>query len=392
MSSLEVGTTISSYSKFEMEGCTLSVSEQLDYEVANGHILSLAHRASISVDISQLLIDIKAVAISVSDDITNANSSTLVVLQRLANTVAANASNIAAVATSFYLSSLATIKKAAPLNPEIAEDFKNYATTLIADLSEIGRNLQSDISNHFASLQNGVANLADSKVAVIQAENNIIYSTIQLAGPMKRVVVDDAAATEFYLAVDDMNDNTPLFEEASYSWVVDENSDMETVLGTVSAFDADEDGNAVIKFTVIDHENMFDVGELTGIVTTRASLDREIKASYIFRVQAADDQARHVNITTIELAIMDKNDNYPLYDQMVYTIRVPENNAPNMLIATSTFDGVLKLQNATIFPEWLKFNITDADTGRNSEIAGYELVGEVADILYISGSTDARGY
>lgn len=92
------------------------------------------------------------------------------------------------------------------------------------------------------------------------------------------------------IAVDDVNDNDPVFNQSSYVGYVLENSNVSTSVATVYATDRDRDENGHVsyKITAGNLGNAFEVNNLTGVVSVKGTIDREMVKEFKLTVRAED--------------------------------------------------------------------------------------------------------
>ena len=127
------------------------------------------------------------------------------------------------------------------------------------------------------------------------------------------------------VTVEDLNDNPPRFTRL-YSVNVTENTPYGTELLTVSINDRDTPENANVSFSLTAEDggsggDTFAIDPLSGLVTVRGALDREVQEEYALKVQVADD-AWKVH-TTISVLVQDENDNRPVFDSKNYEFTLP---------------------------------------------------------------------
>ena len=139
----------------------------------------------------------------------------------------------------------------------------------------------------------------------------------------------DTAFTTVLITIRDINDNAPRFLDSPYVFEISELAEAGAPVGGVSAEDDDAGSNAEIcyslslttsvPFFTIDQSN----GQIS--VTSTAQLDYEQQTQHIVTVTASDrGRPRLTNSTLITIALVDENDNFPLFDQAAYTITVSE--------------------------------------------------------------------
>ena len=110
----------------------------------------------------------------------------------------------------------------------------------------------------------------------------------------------------------------------------------------VEAEDADENENAVIYFSLSEGDNNdstqneslpFVIDQQTGLLTTRALIDREKKSSYYFHALAHDNLNREWFCTSsIKILLSDVNDNPPAFTENEYMVNVPEDSKPGIIV------------------------------------------------------------
>ena len=112
----------------------------------------------------------------------------------------------------------------------------------------------------------------------------------------------------------DINDNGPYFVPAIPLGHVTENQEpMSGVVMTLLTFTDDLDlvpNKGPYKYRIIDHTDLFVVGETSGLVQARQSLDRETVAQYHVTLEVTDGGAPTMTSTlTMAIAVDDENDN-----------------------------------------------------------------------------------
>ena len=162
--------------------------------------------------------------------------------------------------------------------------------------------------------------------------------------------------TQVVINVLDVNDNEPRFPTTNYYQSVAENVPKGYSVLQVTAFDPDQGLNSKIQYSLREPslDLPFDVDETTGWIHTTRSLDREVSGSYRFFIEASDQGSPKSRsaIATIQISVLDRNDNDPVMSQRNYDIVVSESEP--------------------LGSEILKVVATDPD--ENSEIR-YEIVG-----------------
>ena len=107
----------------------------------------------------------------------------------------------------------------------------------------------------------------------------------------------------------DVNDNSPVFETTEYSFQVNENTSVSTVLFVVSATDADSGANSVLRyfFTNGSDSDIFDVVPWSGAIIMTAPPDYKLQKIYSLSLSVSDlgiPQHTANAKVTIEVALM----------------------------------------------------------------------------------------
>ncbi|KAI1894530.1 hypothetical protein AGOR_G00116740, partial [Albula goreensis] len=127
----------------------------------------------------------------------------------------------------------------------------------------------------------------------------------------------------------DENDNPPIFSKPSYVIKIPENIGAGATVLFVNATDQDasrEFGQASLIYS-LEGSSKFRLNTRTGEITTTALLDREAKSEYILIVRAVDGGAgplQKTGIATVNITVLDINDNAPTWRDEPYHVNVVE--------------------------------------------------------------------
>ncbi|KAF2364658.1 EGF-like calcium-binding domain [Trinorchestia longiramus] len=172
----------------------------------------------------------------------------------------------------------------------------------------------------------------------------------------------------------DINDNPPLCTSSSYEVSVLEDVEVGIAVTQVSAVDRDLKNPP--QFIITDADlSSFAVDQLSGHVTVAKPLDRETANYHSFHVMVLDGSNSERNcVCQVDVHVLDVNDNNPLFNEMSYTVIVPENSPGNRQL--------------------MKLHAFDSDTGVNQRIR-YAVEGDfifaidqVTGILSVSEKLD----
>ena len=183
-----------------------------------------------------------------------------------------------------------------------------------------------------------------------------VYDLVVMAtdsAPVDRLS-SEANVTIFIL---DRNDNTPVFQQTSYTAFIPEDSIPGDLVLTVNATDADSGTNAELLFSLnflgdSEAESNFiivdaAVGEI--LISNTSLLDREATPSYTLRINGTDSgEGPNSNSVPFLIGITDINDNTPQFTEPLFEGALLENLPPGIPVAMVT--------------------ATDADEGLNAEI------------------------
>ncbi|XP_053498378.1 protocadherin alpha-5 isoform X7 [Ictalurus furcatus] len=118
--------------------------------------------------------------------------------------------------------------------------------------------------------------------------------------------------------VSDVNDNAPRFTEPTINVYVKENSQVGSVIYTVSAFDNDVADNARISYSLLEGfrnvpvSSMVNINPDSGDIYSLQSFNYEEMKTFQFKVQATDSGVPPLSSNvTVNVFILDENDNSP---------------------------------------------------------------------------------
>ncbi|OXB76137.1 UNVERIFIED_CONTAM: hypothetical protein H355_005348 [Colinus virginianus] len=158
------------------------------------------------------------------------------------------------------------------------------------------------------------------------------------------------------IAVEDVNDNPPVFPQKLYSVTVKENDPPHVIL-SITATDKDIGYNAIIHYTIIG-EASFYVGELSGDISTLQPLDYESCAYYTFTLKAFNPGDPYLQDTTnITVIVEDVNEEGPIFDKPSYFQILLDNSTAGTLVVDLDARDESKGYDEGIF-----YNITDGNS------------------------------
>lgn len=171
------------------------------------------------------------------------------------------------------------------------------------------------------------------------------------------------------IIVQDVNDNSPIFERQSYKTTVKENLPSGTVILHPKATDRDVGNNAKIRYSLLgDKSERFHIDSTSGVISTNATLDREECDIYYLILMAQDSSTTDPRTATANLTIIieDENDNTPTFVYHNYETYISERT----MVGDFVFGA----------------KATDNDIGLNKKIV-YDLKGEHRDLFDINSDS-----
>ncbi|XP_051766308.1 protocadherin beta-16-like isoform X13 [Ctenopharyngodon idella] len=157
-----------------------------------------------------------------------------------------------------------------------------------------------------------------------------------------------SGTVKIHVTVMDVNDNAPVCKQSVFKTEVRECSPAGTVIGSVSATDADEGVNSHVSysFAVASKEarELFEINTDTGEIRLLNNLDYESQNSYQLNIKAKD-KGGLADTCKFVIDVIDENDNSPSIQLMSFSNTLPENSPVGTTVAV--------------------INVEDADSGKN---------------------------
>lgn len=155
---------------------------------------------------------------------------------------------------------------------------------------------------------------------------------------VKVVAVDGAwrQETALTITIQDLNDNAPEFEHSYYSFNLPELQKNVIFVGQVTATDRDKQGpNSVISYSLQQPSDLFTVDPATGEIFSKRSihyrhsqLESSPENMYVLTVLATDNgKPPMYSECTVNINIVDANNNPPKFEKRDYLAPVPEGAA-----------------------------------------------------------------
>ncbi|KAG9490972.1 hypothetical protein GDO78_006354 [Eleutherodactylus coqui] len=144
-----------------------------------------------------------------------------------------------------------------------------------------------------------------------------------------------ATKAKVIIEILDINDNAPKISITSSSDIIPEDSAPGTVVALIQVHDPDSGENGEVQCRIksdLPFELISSTGNFYKIVT-KNSLDREKASSYNITIQATDKGFPELTTEKVlRMHISDVNDNAPVFEKLLYTTFITENNSPGASI------------------------------------------------------------
>ncbi|XP_070819260.1 protocadherin gamma-A11-like isoform X32 [Chaetodon trifascialis] len=178
-----------------------------------------------------------------------------------------------------------------------------------------------------------------------QEEHRLTLTAFDGGNPQK------SGSVKINVVVLDANDNAPVFSQSSYRVTVPENASRGTVILTVSATDNDKGANEEVVYSFSQHtdsaSSLFNMDPHTGEMSVIGVLDYEKVKHYEINIEATD-KGGLTDTSKVLIEVTDLNDNAPIISIISLSNPIPEDSAPDTIIAM--------------------LNIKDLDSGKNGQV------------------------
>ncbi|XP_064159770.1 protocadherin Fat 3a isoform X4 [Anguilla rostrata] len=177
------------------------------------------------------------------------------------------------------------------------------------------------------------------------------------------------ATTVVRISVTLSDNSSPKFPQNEYQAEVNENVAEGTSVTMISAM---SQSTLIYDIKQGNGERTFKINQYSGVITTQKPLDYEVTTSYILIIQASNMAGMASNVT-VNIQVVDENDNPPVFQQLQYTGSISE-AAPINSVVLSTTNNPLVIK------------ATDADRNQNALLV-YQIVEDTAKMFFTVDSS-----
>lgn len=156
-------------------------------------------------------------------------------------------------------------------------------------------------------------------------EERDVYDLVVMV--QDRRTMPRTATTQVKIFIDDVNDNSPQFLNLPFAMTIPDSADPGDVLYQVTAVDRDIGENASILYSLEEDFGLFRIDPDVGDISLQRPLDFETLNKYILTVVAIDGGEPN-HIIASQLSIQVRNHSNPVFQTLLYPLKVPENIPP----------------------------------------------------------------
>ena len=154
----------------------------------------------------------------------------------------------------------------------------------------------------------------------------------------------NTGTTTVLVTITDENDSPPTFDLSHYTTSIPENALVNSLVITITAFDADIGINSEVTYKLISvlPQSHFTINSTTGDIFNYQTLDRETIEAYNLIIMAKDNGVIPLNSTVaLTINVTDVNDNLPVFTQDIYNVSIFENSileSPLVIVEANDID------------------------------------------------------
>uniref|UniRef100_A0ACB8ECI2 Uncharacterized protein n=1 Tax=Sphaerodactylus townsendi TaxID=933632 RepID=A0ACB8ECI2_9SAUR len=265
--------------------------------------------------------------------------------------------------------SLPEEKKSGSLVTSVLKDLKLGPGELSARRAQ----LVSKSSKHYFQLDTHSGNVIvneriDREALCGKMDSCLLLAEIVLQNPLEIYTVE--------IQIEDINDNSPAFSQTELDLSVPENVPTNTRFPLEFAQDTDLGENSIQNYTLSPNENFhLEIAsgssgkEHLGLILKKP-LDRENTAHFGLTLTAVDGGVpQRTGAVQISINVLDINDNFPLFTQPEYTVKLKENSPHGTLVS--------------------KVEASDLDFGTNAQItfSFHQVPEKIKNLFHLNENT-----
>uniref|UniRef100_A0A3Q3VQC2 Uncharacterized protein n=1 Tax=Mola mola TaxID=94237 RepID=A0A3Q3VQC2_MOLML len=156
-------------------------------------------------------------------------------------------------------------------------------------------------------------------------EEQDVYDIVVMVHDMR--TPPRTATTQVKVFIDDVNDNAPQFLNLPFSMMISESSEPGDVLYQATAIDRDLGENGSIMYSLEEDFKLFRIDPDLGDISLQRPLDFDALNKYVLTVMAIDEsEPSHTSVARLTIQV--RNQTNPVFQTLLYPLKVPENVPP----------------------------------------------------------------
>ncbi|XP_037118983.1 protocadherin Fat 2 isoform X3 [Syngnathus acus] len=159
--------------------------------------------------------------------------------------------------------------------------------------------------------------------------------------------------------IDDVNDNPPLFLNLPFSMTIPEDVEPGDVVYQAIATDRDLGENGSIVYSLEEDYELFRIDRDMGDVSLQRPFDFDTLSKYVLTIQAMDE-GDPGHMTQAQLSIQVRNRSNPIFQTLLYPLKVPESVPP--------FTTILHVQARNPEGYRLTYNLVEENASKHFHI------------------------
>ena len=190
-------------------------------------------------------------------------------------------------------------------NASVSEDAVTGTVVLVVSASDLDSGDEGRVTYHITNTDDGVFSITNDTGNItvnssLDYEQQTAYNLTVVAqdhGPLSQ----KSSSTHVYVTVLDVNDNSPSFNKPVYLVNISEGVPIGSVVLAVSATDYDAGVNSLLNYSISggSGSGVFQINDLSGVVSTRVSLDFDTRRNYQLNLSASDSGIPRLTDTAI---------------------------------------------------------------------------------------------
>ncbi|MBN3304009.1 FAT3 protein, partial [Amia calva] len=177
------------------------------------------------------------------------------------------------------------------------------------------------------------------------------------------------ATTMVRISVTLSDNSNPKFPQKEYQAEINENVAIGTSVTMIAAV---SQSTLIYEIKLGNSNRTFKMNQYSGVITTQKPLDYENIASYLLIIQATNMAGMASNVT-VNIQIVDENDNPPVFQQLQYSGTISEAAPINSVVLSSDNSPLV-------------IKATDADENQNALLV-YQIVEDMAKMFFTVDSS-----